>query len=96
MGDPPLVPGRDGGSRCTIGTTGGGGGGILGTDDELDGRGKESRSGRSGGGSKPKKDFIRLFRLLLLLDVEMLSLSKRMAGGSGGGIGGSWGLLCFF
>ena len=89
---PALVAGRAGGSRGIEGSVGAGG--ILGTPEELDGRGMESRSG---GASSPNSDLIRLFRRLLLLEVEMLSLSKRMGGGgSGGGMGGSFGLLFFF
>lgn len=82
---PELVAGRGEGSRSELG---GWDDGIGGTDPELPGR---DRVSKSGGGSKPKKDFILLLRLLLLLEVEMLSLSVLAAGGMGGGCRGASG-----
>ena len=80
----PLVAGRWRLSSCIEGVRGG----TFGVLEELNGLEMEERSG---GGSKPKKDFIRLLRLLLLLVVETLSLSSLgngEDGGSGGGMGG--------
>jgi len=82
---PALVAGRKRVSPCIEGCSGG----ILGVPEELEGL---DIAPKSGGGSKPKNDFILLFRLLLLLDTDALSLSNLdIDGGSGGGIGGGGG-----